>query len=87
MQVPAELDRAGWYVYSPAPGDVGPAVIAGRVDSRAGPVIFSRSVRPGLGDLIELTRGNRAMAVFPVTASVGKPASRVFEPLSGLRPS
>src|SRR5689334_3071426 len=42
MEVPP-LDRpgeTGWYVYGPTPGELGPAVIVGHVDSTRGPAVF-----------------------------------------------
>lgn len=36
MEVPQNFDLAGWYRHGPAPGELGPAVLAGHVDSRAG---------------------------------------------------
>ena len=41
MAVPSDFGRAGWFAEGPAPGQVGPAVIAGHVDSRTGPAVFS----------------------------------------------
>ncbi|MFB9239562.1 class F sortase [Plantactinospora siamensis] len=54
---PDRYDQAGWYGGGPAPGDVGPAVIAGHVDSTDGPAVFARlgELRPG--DRIEVQRG------------------------------
>src|SRR5918993_3000766 len=40
MAVPADYGWAGWFAEGPAPGQVGPAVIAGHVDSRARPAGF-----------------------------------------------
>ncbi|HET7518207.1 MAG TPA: sortase [Actinomycetes bacterium] len=50
MEVPA-VDRAGWYEPGPRPGEPGPAVIVGHVDSRSGPAVFFR--------LHQLRRGDR----------------------------
>jgi sortase (surface protein transpeptidase) len=50
MEVPA-VDLAGWYEVGPRPGEAGPAVIVGHVDSRSGPAVFFR--------LGELRRGDR----------------------------
>ena len=50
MEVP-EVDLAGWYEPGPRPGEAGPAVIVGHVDSREGPAVFFR--------LGELRRGDR----------------------------
>ena len=48
MEVPA-VDLAGWYEPGPRPGEAGPAVIVGHVDSRRGPAVFYRlgELRPG----------------------------------------
>jgi sortase (surface protein transpeptidase) len=56
LQVPADFAKAGWYVGAPRPGAVGPAVIAGHVDSRTGPAVFYRlgELRPG--DEVEVVR-------------------------------
>jgi sortase (surface protein transpeptidase) len=54
---PHDFGRAGWYAGGTAPGDVGPAVIAGHVDSRRGPAVFFKLRELGTGDTIEVTRG------------------------------
>jgi sortase (surface protein transpeptidase) len=48
MAVPP-VDQAGWYEPGPRPGEAGPAVIVGHVDSRRGPAVFFRlrELRPG----------------------------------------
>jgi Sortase domain len=48
MEVPA-VDQAGWYEPGPRPGEAGPAVLVGHVDSRRGPAVFFRlqELRPG----------------------------------------
>jgi sortase (surface protein transpeptidase) len=42
LQSPTEWGQAGWYAGGVRPGDPGPAVIAGHVDSRSGPAVFFR---------------------------------------------
>jgi sortase (surface protein transpeptidase) len=54
---PKEYGRAGWYSGGTAPGDVGPAVIAGHVDSKSGPAVFYRLRELTVGDRIEVVRG------------------------------
>ncbi|MEU8076050.1 class F sortase [Catellatospora citrea] len=56
LRPPEMFAVAGWYAEGPTPGDIGPAVIAGHVDSKAGPAVFFRlhEVRPG--DSIEVRR-------------------------------
>ena len=39
---PDRADVLGWFADGVAPGDAGPAVIAGHVDSKTGPGVFSR---------------------------------------------
>jgi hypothetical protein len=48
MQTP-DLGRVGWYKGGPWPGDPGPAVLIGHVDTRTGPDVFYhlRELRPG----------------------------------------
>lgn len=42
-------DEAGWYVNSPAPGQIGPVIIVGHIDAPSGPAVFYRlaGMRPG----------------------------------------
>jgi sortase (surface protein transpeptidase) len=49
MQVPDRFDQTGWYTGGPQPGQFGPAVIAGHVDSYTGPAVFFRlkDLKPG----------------------------------------
>lgn len=51
MEVPsgADFDLPGWYVHGPRPGELGPAIIGGHVDSRSGPSVFHQlgAVEPG----------------------------------------
>ena len=74
LEPPESNDKAGWYADGTAPGDVGPAVLAGHVDSRTGPAVFFRlrDLRPG--DVVEVTRGG-AVVAFSVTGSAWYPKS------------
>jgi sortase (surface protein transpeptidase) len=49
IEVPADYDETGWWVDGPEPGEPGPAVILGHVDSRDGPAVFFdlRLLEPG----------------------------------------
>jgi hypothetical protein len=81
-----ELGRANetaWYRDGPTPGQFGPAVIVGHVDTRTGPAVFHdlAGLRPGAR--IEVTRRDRRVAVFTVSTveTYGKarlPADRVY---------
>ncbi|SEO91058.1 class F sortase [Trujillonella endophytica] len=59
---PVDPTRAGWFTGGPAPGDVGPAVLAGHVDSTAGPAVFWRlgELSPGDEVLVDLADGTTA---------------------------
>lgn len=71
VAVPAadQIARAGWYEYSPTPGEVGPAVILGHVDRPAGQTdlpVFRRLGALRDGDLVEVARADEVVAVFRV---------------------
>jgi hypothetical protein len=68
LQVPDSTSVAGWYARSPRPGATGSAIIAGHIDSLAGPGVFFRlaSLRPG--DRAYVRRADGTLAVFRVTA-------------------
>lgn len=68
LQVPSRPSRAGWFTGSPTPGETGPAVIAGHVDSDSGPAVFYRLGEVGRGDAITITRANDTIADFVVDA-------------------
>jgi hypothetical protein len=55
---PKDFARAGWYADGTAPGDQGPAVIAGHVDSKRGPAVFYKLREMEPGDRIDVIRGN-----------------------------
>lgn len=69
LEVPSEPMRAGWYRGSPTPGQRGPSVIAGHVDSRrTGPAVFYRLGDLTTGSRIGITREDGSVARFVVTA-------------------
>ncbi len=67
LTVPADPDAAGWYAGGPVPGDVGPAVVAGHVDSADGPAVFARLDELAPGDEVLVDRSDGAVARFTVT--------------------
>ena len=66
MQVPVAFDRAGWFAKGPTPGQVGPAVIAGHVDSRTGPAVFYRLRELRAGDTVQVERADGTRLRFVV---------------------
>lgn len=67
VSVPNSYDQVGWYSGGPTPGEIGPAVILGHVDSLEGPAIFYSLGQLSKGDEILLTRADGSMATFLVT--------------------
>jgi sortase (surface protein transpeptidase) len=61
-------DRAAWFTNSPTPGQPGPAIIEGHVDTTRGPSVFFKlgSVRPG--NKIHVLRKDGVEVVFTVHA-------------------
>jgi hypothetical protein len=56
LEVPTDPDLAGWFVHGPRPGEPGPAVIVGHVDSRRGPGVFHRLRELEAGDEVVVHR-------------------------------
>ncbi len=67
LETPADYDLAGWFGGGPAPGDVGPAVLAGHVDSTEGPAVFWRLRELTAGDEVLVDRADGTTARFTVT--------------------
>ncbi len=68
LQVPSSTAVAGWYTGSPRPGAIGPAVIAGHIDSYTGPGIFFHLSQLRPGDRVYVRRADGTLAIFRVTA-------------------
>ncbi|SET62870.1 class F sortase [Geodermatophilus poikilotrophus] len=64
---PDDVDRAGWFADGAVPGDVGPAVVAGHVDSVDGPAVFARLGELGPGAEVLVDREDGTTARFAVT--------------------
>lgn len=74
---------AGWYRLGPAPGDQGPAIILGHVNTRKGAAVFSRLRELRRGNKIAVLRADGKTAIFTVDGieQVGKttfPTKRVY---------
>ncbi|WP_433891033.1 class F sortase [Streptomyces sp. CA-111067] len=67
VQVPGKPLQAGWFHGSPTPGQVGPSVILGHVDSYAtGPAVFYKLGAMKPHQQIRVTRADGKVAVFSV---------------------
>ena len=67
LEVPKDFAQTGWYTGRSVPGNVGPSVVVGHVDSRTGPAVFYRLRDLEAGDTIEVQRSDGMVALFRVT--------------------
>ncbi len=86
MQVPSDFGVAGWYDQGPPPGEPGPAVILGHVDSTTGPAVFWRlsDLRPGDQVIITSAHGTETFAVTRIQSAAKDafPTAEVFGPVA-----
>jgi sortase (surface protein transpeptidase) len=66
LETPTDYVHAGWYKYSPTPGEIGPAVITGHVDNYLGPAVFFYLKELQPGQPIHITREDGTVANFKV---------------------
>jgi sortase (surface protein transpeptidase) len=88
LQTPRRWEQAGWYKPGPEPGERGPAVIVGHVDSKTGPAVFYRLRRLKPGNVISITRSDHSVVRFRVQRirrwpKSEFPTSLVYGPTSG----
>ena len=88
LEVPTDFGDAGWWSGGARPGERGPAVIAGHLDSRTGPAVFFRLGALRAGDPIVIVRRDGSRVRFRVqrTARYRKaafPTARVYGATSG----
>jgi hypothetical protein len=79
IQVPplVRASPAGWYRYSPTPGERGPAVLLGHVDSAEyGPGVFFQLGALHPGDTVTVGRADHTAATFRVTRVTSVPKDR-----------
>ncbi len=89
MQVPplAERNLTAWYEKGAAPGQQGPAIIVGHVDSYLGPSVFFELHALQPGDTIKVNRQRAPSLVFTVrrleqVPKTGFPTRSVYGPVS-----
>jgi sortase (surface protein transpeptidase) len=69
VQVPplSKDSKAGWYTGSPTPGELGPSLILGHVDSAEyGPGVFFKLGALHQGETVDVTRADSTVAVFRI---------------------
>jgi sortase (surface protein transpeptidase) len=83
-------NEAGWYREGPSPGQFGPAIVVGHVDTKDKPAVFHRLKDLEPGAKVEIVRRDRQVAVFEVNSveqfsKEALPVARVYHDFS--RPS
>jgi sortase family protein len=66
IEVPHDFNQPGWYEKGPAPGDQGPAVILGHLDSYTGPAVFARLSQLQNGSEVRIERADGSQLRFVV---------------------
>ena len=66
IEIPSGWQVAGWFAEGVRPGQVGPAVIVGHVDSTQGPAVFYRLRELQRDDKIRITREDGSVVTFVV---------------------
>ncbi|MFF4991118.1 class F sortase [Streptosporangium saharense] len=74
---------AGWYKNGPVPGQQGPSVVLGHVNTRRGAAVFSRLKEVRRGDKIKVSRSDGAIVEFTVdgveqVSKTSFPSKRVY---------
>jgi hypothetical protein len=85
---PSDDTIAGWYRSGPAPGDPGPAVLTGHVDSYEGPAVFFHLRDVAVGDPVSVVRADGTTLRFTVTGVArypkdAFPTAAVYAPTAG----
>jgi hypothetical protein len=76
IAVPDDPNVAGWYAEGPRPGQPGPAVILGHVDSAMGPAVFINLARLSPGDTIAVDSADGSTRAFRVTGVTRVPKNQ-----------
>lgn len=69
LGAPVDYDLAGWYAGGVSPGEIGPAIIAGHVDSPTAPAVFAGIGSLTPGDEIVVTMSDGADLTFEVSGT------------------
>ena len=92
IEVPDAFDTVGWYKYGPKPGELGPAVVLGHVDSYEGAAVFYLLGQLEKGDeiIIETEEGEEKVFIVEMIErheQSGFPTAKVYSDLDypGLR--
>ena len=76
VEVPARWEDVGWYHSGQRPGEDGPAVLLGHVDSKAGPAVFVRLPQATAGTVVEVIGADGTTTRFRVDRVQSYPKTR-----------
>ena len=68
LALPTDTDTVGWFTGSSRPGDIGPAVMVGHVDSLDGLAVFGRLAGLNAGDLVTVDNADGTTVSFVVSS-------------------
>lgn len=90
LEVPSDAADAGWWSGGARPGERGPAVVVGHVDSRSGPGVFVGLPDLQRDDVVLIEREDGSVAHFAVRGreqhrKAAFPTERVYGPTSDAR--
>jgi sortase (surface protein transpeptidase) len=69
IEMPSYPELPGWYKYGPTPGEIGPAIIVGHLDTDTDVAVFWRLHELKAGDRVEVGRADGTTATFVVMAT------------------
>jgi hypothetical protein len=76
VEVPERWEEVGWYDGGARPGEDGPAVLLGHVDSKAGPAVFVDLPQVELGAVVEVVDADGGVSRFAVDRVEQHPKTR-----------
>ncbi|KAA9110804.1 sortase domain-containing protein [Microbacterium rhizomatis] len=69
LNAPVDYDSAGWFAGGVSPGQIGPAIIAGHVDSPTAPAVFARIGELAVGADVVISMSDGSDLTFRVTGT------------------
>ena len=82
-EVPSDFDQVGWYVQTRKPGEIGPSVLAGHIDTVNGPAVFARLNELEEGDEIMIVSNDGEERIFSVNTSGQYPKENLPDEVFG----
>lgn len=66
LEVPKDAAHVGWFTDGAKPGDIGPSVIVGHLDSVSGPAVFANLKKIKQNDLVTIGRADGSTVTYRV---------------------